>query len=136
LKAVHPVALKDLMEFVPAASGPIPISEVEPIESIRRRFTTAAMSLGALSPEAHEMLAIAMNRIGGKSDSGRAGKTPVASSLTRTAIGRTRRSSRSHRAASRVRSHYLVNAEQLEIKMAQGAKPGKAVNCLAARSTN
>ena len=61
-----PVAIKDLVDFVPAASGPIALEEVEPMESIRRRFTTAAMSLGALSPEAHETLAIAMNRIGAK----------------------------------------------------------------------
>jgi glutamate synthase (NADPH/NADH) large chain/glutamate synthase (ferredoxin) len=61
----NPVAIKDLLNFKPATSGPIPIEEVEPVENIRRRFTTAAMSLGALSPEAHEPLAIAMNRIGG-----------------------------------------------------------------------
>ncbi|MEZ0275292.1 MAG: glutamate synthase central domain-containing protein, partial [Roseimicrobium sp.] len=65
----RPAALKDLFEFVPDSSGPIPIDEVESIEDIRVRFTTAAMSLGAISPEAHETLAIAMNSIGGKSDS-------------------------------------------------------------------
>jgi glutamate synthase (NADPH/NADH) large chain/glutamate synthase (ferredoxin) len=125
LKAVQPVALKDLMEFVPAAGGPIPVSEVEPIENIRRRFTTAAMSLGALSPEAHEMLAIAMNRIGGKSDSGEGGEDArrfqpyengdwANSKIKQVASGR-----------FGVHTHYLVNAEQLEIKMAQGAKPGE-----------
>jgi len=71
-----PVTIKDLLEFVPLASGPVPIEEVEPIENIRRRFTTAAMSMGALSPEAHETLAIAMNRIGAKSDSGEGGEDP------------------------------------------------------------
>jgi glutamate synthase (NADPH/NADH) large chain/glutamate synthase (ferredoxin) len=125
LKAVQPLALKDLLEFVPAPGGPVPISEVEPIESIRRRFTTAAMSLGALGPEAHEMLAIAMNRIGGKSDSGEGGEDPsrfhpypngdwANSKIKQVASGR-----------FGVHTHYLVNAEQLEIKMAQGAKPGE-----------
>ncbi|NQX02399.1 glutamate synthase subunit alpha, partial [bacterium] len=73
----NPVAIKDLIEFVPGAGGPIAIAEVEPMESIRRRFTTAAMSLGALSPEAHETLAIAMNRIGGKSNTGEGGEDPA-----------------------------------------------------------
>ena len=75
--ANQPVALHDLFEFVPDAKGSIPIDEVEPIEDIRVRFTTAAMSLGAISPEAHETLAIAMNTIGGKSDSGEGGEDPV-----------------------------------------------------------
>jgi glutamate synthase (NADPH/NADH) large chain/glutamate synthase (ferredoxin) len=125
LKSVHPVALKDLMEFVPAESGPIPISEVEPIESIRRRFTTAAMSLGALSPEAHEMLAVAMNRIGGKSDSGEGGED--ASRFQPYDNGDWANSKIKQVASGRfgVHTHYLVNAEQLEIKMAQGAKPGE-----------
>jgi glutamate synthase domain-containing protein 2/glutamate synthase domain-containing protein 1/glutamate synthase domain-containing protein 3 len=142
LKAHHPVALKDLMEIVPNGS-PIPISEVEPIEDIRRRFTTAAMSLGALGPEAHETLAIAMNRIGGKSDSGEGGEDPkrfkpyengdwANSKIKQVASGR-----------FGVNTHYLMNAEELEIKMAQGAKPGEGgqlpghkVNELIARLRN
>ena len=125
LKKVHPVALKDLIELVPGSSGPIPISEVEPLENIRRRFTTAAMSLGALGPEAHETLAIAMNRIGGKSDSGEGGEDSkrfkpyengdwANSKIKQVASGR-----------FGVHTHYLVNAEEIEIKMAQGAKPGE-----------
>jgi len=120
-----PVTIKDLFEFVPDSNGPIPIEEVEPIENIRRRFTTAAMSMGALSPEAHETLAIAMNRIGAKSDSGEGGEdskrfTPYPNGdLARSAIKQV--------ASGRfgVSAHYLVNADELEIKMAQGAKPGE-----------
>jgi glutamate synthase domain-containing protein 2/glutamate synthase domain-containing protein 1/glutamate synthase domain-containing protein 3 len=135
-----PVAFKDLMEFVPAASGPIPLDEVEPVESIRRRFTTAAMSLGALSPEAHETLAIAMNRIGGKSDSGEGGEDPVR--YKPYPNGDFARSWIKQVASGRfgVSAHYLVNADELEIKMAQGAKPGEGgqlpgqkVNALIAR---
>ncbi|MCW1886471.1 glutamate synthase large subunit [Luteolibacter flavescens] len=135
-----PVAIKDLFEFVPAASGPIPIDEVESVESIRRRFTTAAMSLGALSPEAHETLAIAMNRIGGKSDSGEGGEDPVR--YKPWANGDYARSWIKQVASGRfgVSAHYLVNADELEIKMAQGAKPGEGgqlpgqkVNALIAR---
>ena len=76
MKLNQPHALHDLFELVPNDQGPISIDEVEPIENVRRRFTTAAMSLGAISPEAHETLAIAMNRIGGKSDSGEGGEDP------------------------------------------------------------
>jgi glutamate synthase domain-containing protein 2/glutamate synthase domain-containing protein 1/glutamate synthase domain-containing protein 3 len=135
-----PVAIKDLFEFVPAASGPISIDEVEPVENIRRRFTTAAMSLGALSPEAHETLAIAMNRIGGKSDSGEGGEDPVR--YKPYANGDFARSWIKQVASGRfgVSAYYLVNADELEIKMAQGAKPGEGgqlpgqkVNALIAR---
>ncbi|MCB1100642.1 MAG: glutamate synthase subunit alpha, partial [Verrucomicrobiae bacterium] len=76
VKSVQPVALHDLFELVPLESGPVPLSEVEPVEEIFKRFTSAAMSLGAISPEAHETLAIAMNEIGGKSDSGEGGEDP------------------------------------------------------------
>ena len=138
-----PVAIKDLIEFVPPASGPIPIEEVEPMENIRRRFTTAAMSLGALSPEAHETLAIAMNRIGAKSDSGEGGEDPVR--YKPYANGDFARSYIKQVASGRfgVSAYYLVNADELEIKMAQGAKPGEGgqlpghkVNALIARLRN
>jgi glutamate synthase domain-containing protein 2/glutamate synthase domain-containing protein 1/glutamate synthase domain-containing protein 3 len=140
---VNPVAIKDLLEFVPASSGPIPIEEVEPIESIRTRFTTAAMSLGALSPEAHETLAIAMNRIGAKSDSGEGGEDPVR--YKPYPNGDFARSYIKQVASGRfgVSAFYLVNADELEIKMAQGAKPGEGgqlpghkVNALIARLRN
>jgi glutamate synthase domain-containing protein 2/glutamate synthase domain-containing protein 1/glutamate synthase domain-containing protein 3 len=138
-----PVAIKDLFEFAPAASGPISIDEVESVESIRKRFTTAAMSLGALSPEAHETLAIAMNRIGGKSDSGEGGEDPVR--FKPYPNGDFARSYIKQIASGRfgVSAHYLVNADELEIKMAQGAKPGEGgqlpghkVNALIARLRN
>ena len=139
----NPVAIKDLLNFAPAANGSIPIDEVEPVEDIRRRFTTAAMSLGALSPEAHETLAIAMNRIGGKSDSGEGGEDPVR--FTPYPNGDSARSYIKQIASGRfgVSAHYLVNADELEIKMAQGAKPGEGgqlpghkVNALIARLRN
>ena len=120
IKTSHPVALHDLFELVPNAKGPIPIEEVEPIEDIRIRFTTAAMSLGAISPEAHETLAEAMNAIGGKSDSGEGGEDPVRfnspknSKIKQVASGR-----------FGVSAEYLANCEEIEIKMAQGAKPGE-----------
>jgi len=138
-----PVAIKDLLNFVPKLSGAIPIDEVEPVESIRRRFTTAAMSLGALSPEAHETLAIAMNRIGGKSDSGEGGEDPIR--FKPYPNGDSARSYIKQIASGRfgVSAHYLVNADELEIKMAQGAKPGEGgqlpghkVNALIARLRN
>ncbi|MFD0896014.1 glutamate synthase large subunit [Luteolibacter ambystomatis] len=138
-----PVAIKDLIEFVPAKSGAIPIEEVESIEEIRKRFTTAAMSLGALSPEAHETLAIAMNRIGGKSDSGEGGEDPVR--YKPYPNGDFARSYIKQIASGRfgVSAYYLVNADELEIKMAQGAKPGEGgqlpghkVNALIARLRN
>ena len=120
-----PVTIKDLLEFVPSSTGPIPLEEVEPIEDIRRRFTTAAMSMGALSPEAHETLAIAMNRIGAKSDSGEGGEDPKR--FLPYPNGDLARSSIKQIASGRfgVSAHYLVNADELEIKMAQGAKPGE-----------
>jgi glutamate synthase (NADPH/NADH) large chain/glutamate synthase (ferredoxin) len=139
----NPVAIKDLIEFAPSSSGPIPLEEVESMESIRRRFTTAAMSLGALSPEAHETLAIAMNRIGGKSDSGEGGEDSVR--YRPYANGDFARSYIKQVASGRfgVSAYYLVNAGELEIKMAQGAKPGEGgqlpghkVNALIARLRN
>ncbi len=92
----NPLSIRDLLEMKPAASGPVPLEEVESIEDIRRRFTTAGMSLGALSPEAHECLAIAMNHIGGKSNSGEGGEDPAAvSPAGPTATWRTAPSSKS-----------------------------------------
>ncbi len=115
----RPVALHDLWNFVPAGDA-IPVDDVEPIEDIRVRFTTAAMSLGALSPEAHETLSIAMNRIGGKSDSGEGGESAERFN--------SERNSKIKQVASGrfgVHAEYLASAEEIEIKMAQGAKPGE-----------
>ncbi|MBI3401258.1 MAG: glutamate synthase large subunit [Acidobacteria bacterium] len=116
--------LRGLLEFVPGFK-PIPIDEVEPIENIVKRFATGAMSYGSISQEAHETLAIAMNRIGGKSNTGEGGEDPAR--YTPDANGDSRRSAIKQVASARfgVTSEYLVNAEDLQIKMAQGAKPGE-----------
>jgi len=111
--------LRDLFHLQPA-SKPVPLEEVEPIEAILSRFDSAAMSLGALSPEAHEAIAIAMNRLGGRSNSGEGGEDPAR-------FGTERVSKIKQVASGRfgVTPHYLVNAEVLQIKVAQGAKPGE-----------
>src|SRR5690606_7064026 len=99
---------------------PIPLDEVEPVESLFKRFDSAAMSIGALSPEAHEALAIAMNRLGGRSNSGEGGEDEAR-------YGTEKRSKIKQVATGRfgVTPEYLVNAEVLQIKVAQGAKPGE-----------
>src|SRR5213079_893332 len=103
----------------------VPLAEVEPAAEIVKRFKTGAMSLGSISREAHENLAIAMNRIGGKSNTGEGGEDPVR--YVPDANGDLRRSAIKQVASGRfgVTSHYLVNADELQIKMAQGAKPGE-----------
>lgn len=120
-----PHSLRNLLECVPASSAPVPLDHVESIEEIRRRFTTAGMSLGALSPEAHETLAIAMNRIGGKSNSGEGGEDPLR--YERYANGDWANSAIKQIATGRfgVTAAYLASAQEIEIKMAQGAKPGE-----------
>jgi glutamate synthase (NADPH/NADH) large chain/glutamate synthase (ferredoxin) len=120
-----PVALKDLLQLRFGVRPEVPLDEVEPIEDIRRRFTTAGMSLGALSPEAHEALAIAMNRIGGKSNSGEGGEDPARFSVR--ANGDSANSAIKQIASGRfgVTAEYLANAKEIEIKVAQGAKPGE-----------
>ena len=120
-----PHSLRNLLTFIPKTSGPVPLSEVESIEEIRRRFTTAGMSLGALSPEAHETLAIAMNRIGGKSNSGEGGEDPLR--YKRRENGDWANSAIKQIASGRfgVSAAYLASAKEIEIKMAQGAKPGE-----------
>ncbi|NKF21167.1 glutamate synthase large subunit [Solimonas marina] len=111
-------AIRDLFKLKDAT--PVPIEEVEPIESIFKRFDSAGMSLGALSPEAHEALAIAMNRLGGRSNSGEGGED-------RARFGTDKMSKIKQVASGRfgVTPEYLVNAEVLQIKVAQGAKPGE-----------
>ena len=119
----EPSSLRDLVAFKP--STPIPIEEVEPAEDIVRRFTTGSMSFGALSRETHETLAIAMNRLGAKSGSGEGGESPTrfkeqpngdlaSSAIKQVASGR-----------FGVTPTYLISAKELEIKMAQGSKPGE-----------
>ncbi len=111
--------LRGLLEF-DSDRDPVPIDEVEPVESIVTRFSTAAMSLGSLSPEAHENNAVAMNRIGGKANTGEGGE-PVER------FGTQKRSKVKQVASGRfgVTSDYLADADELQIKMAQGAKPGE-----------
>ena len=105
--------------------APIPIAEVEPVEAIMKRFSTGAMSYGSISAEAHETLAIAMNRLGGKSNTGEGGEDPTR--YVPESNGDLRRSAIKQVASGRfgVTSEYLVNADDIQIKMAQGAKPGE-----------
>jgi glutamate synthase (ferredoxin) len=116
--------LRGLMKLSSTRS-PIPIDEVEPVAAILKRFKTGAMSYGSISREAHETLAIAMNRIGGKSNTGEGGEDPAR--FVPDANGDSRRSAIKQVASGRfgVTSHYLVNADEIQIKMAQGAKPGE-----------
>jgi len=115
--------LRGLLEFV--AGKAVPLEEVEPVESIMKRFKTGAMSYGSISKEAHETLAIAMNRIGGKSNTGEGGEDPER--FQPLPNGDSRNSAIKQVASGRfgVTSEYLVNARELQIKMAQGAKPGE-----------
>lgn len=118
------LTLRSLLDFTGNAQ-PVPIEEVESVESIMRRFKTGAMSFGSISKEAHESLAIAMNRIGGKSNTGEGGEDPAR--FIPDANGDSRRSAIKQVASGRfgVTSNYLVNADEIQIKMAQGAKPGE-----------
>jgi glutamate synthase domain-containing protein 2/glutamate synthase domain-containing protein 1/glutamate synthase domain-containing protein 3 len=118
-----PTAVRDLLSF--KSTTPVPLDEVEPMESIRERFVIAAMSLGALSPETHKTIAAAMNSIGGRNNTGEGGEDPnwyhetmdgyeVSSKIKQVASGR-----------FGVTAEYLVRAQEIEIKMAQGSKPGE-----------
>ena len=116
--------LRGLLDFKAATA--IPIEEVESIESILKRFKSGAMSYGSISSEAHEALAIAMNRIGGKSNTGEGGEDPERFTWTN-AAGDSKNSAIKQVASGRfgVTSHYLTSAKEIQIKMAQGAKPGE-----------
>jgi len=116
--------LRSLLQ-IKKAEEPIPIDEVEPAKEIVKRFTTGAMSFGSISKEAHETLAIAMNRIGGKSNTGEGGEDD--GRFKPDPNGDLRRSAVKQVASARfgVTANYLVNADELQIKMAQGAKPGE-----------
>jgi glutamate synthase domain-containing protein 2/glutamate synthase domain-containing protein 1/glutamate synthase domain-containing protein 3 len=118
----QPITLRDLIEAVPLGP-PVPLEEVEPVSAIVKRFTTAAMSLGALAPEVHKTIAVATNRIGAKSNSGEGGEEKARYARTpdsgRSAIKQV--------ASARfgVSAEYLASADEIEIKMAQGSKPGE-----------
>jgi len=116
--------LRALMKLKKSAK-PVPLDEVEPAKEIVKRFTTGAMSFGSISKEAHETLAIAMNRIGGKSNTGEGGEDEAR--FQPDSSGDLRRSAVKQVASARfgVTANYLVNADELQIKMAQGAKPGE-----------
>lgn len=120
----HIATLRGLFEFK-TDNDPVPLSEVEPWTEIVKRFKTGAMSYGSISQEAHETLAIAMNRIGGRSNSGEGGED--AERFVPDENGDLRRSAIKQVASGRfgVTSHYLANADEIQIKMAQGAKPGE-----------
>jgi glutamate synthase (NADPH/NADH) large chain len=119
------MTLRGLFNFKSDIRKPIPIDEVEPASEIIKRFATGAMSYGSISQEAHETLAIAMNRIGGKSNTGEGGEDPDRNKADNN--GDLRRSAIKQVASGRfgVTSEYLVNADDIQIKMAQGAKPGE-----------
>ena len=112
--------LRDLLEMV--SDPAVEIAEVEPLDAILRRFSTQAMSLGSLSPEAHKTLSLAMNQLGGRSNTGEGGEDPDLLSRRRTLSNKIKQV-----ASGRfgVTAEYLVRAEELEIKMAQGSKPGE-----------
>ncbi|MCR5886524.1 glutamate synthase large subunit [Hymenobacter sp. J193] len=116
--------LRGLLDFAHHRPA-VPLEEVEPAENIMRRFATGAMSFGSISHEAHSTLAIAMNRIGGKSNTGEGGEDPMRYEVMEN--GDSMRSAIKQVASARfgVTAHYLTNADELQIKMAQGAKPGE-----------
>ncbi|MFD6094796.1 glutamate synthase large subunit [Nocardiopsis flavescens] len=119
------MTLRGLFRLKEGVREPVPLDEVEPVSEIVKRFSTGAMSYGSISAEAHETLAIAMNRLGGKSNTGEGGEDPAR--FTPDANGDLRRSAIKQVASGRfgVTSHYLTNADDIQIKMAQGAKPGE-----------
>ncbi len=122
-QSLNPTTLRSLLRFKKCAA--IPIDEVEPAEDIMQRFVTGAMSFGSISAPAHETIAIAMNRIGGKSNTGEGGEDP--NRFITLPNGDSRRSAIKQIASGRfgVTINYLINADELQIKIAQGAKPGE-----------
>ena len=121
--ARRPAGPRDLLAI--RAGTPVPLDQVEPPESIRQRFISSAMSLGALSPEAHATLAIGMNRMGAKSNSGEGGEDPAHYRRSDTGDRADNRIKQVASARFGVTAEYLVRAEELEIKIVQGAKPGE-----------
>src|SRR5216684_1674815 len=118
-----PTTVRDLFAFVP--TNPIPLEQVEPMESIRARFVVSAMSIGALSPETHRTIAAAMNSIGGRNNTGEGGEDPAWYHETLYGHPVSSKIKQVSTARFGVTTEYLVRAEELEIKMAQGSKPGE-----------
>ncbi len=126
-EATRACALRGLLKFKPAENGraPVPLEQVEPASEIVKRFCTGAMSFGSISAESHETLAIAMNRMGGKSNTGEGGEDPER--FKKLSNGDSKRSAIKQVASGRfgVTIWYLTNADELQIKISQGAKPGE-----------
>ncbi|MCU0652425.1 MAG: glutamate synthase large subunit [Candidatus Omnitrophica bacterium] len=122
-QADHPVTLRSLLKFKPAQ--PLPLEEIEPAEEIIKRFATGAMSFGSISRSTHETIAIAMNKLGAKSNTGEGGEDPAR--FIPLANGDSQRSAIKQIASGRfgVTTNYLVNSDEIQIKIAQGAKPGE-----------
>ena len=120
----HPIFLRDFLGFTKAAT-PTPLDEVEPVESIVKHFVTGAMSFGALSIEAHEALALAMNKLGARSNTGEGGEDNARYSQTVDGISLSSKTKQIASGRFGVTTEYLVNAEEIQIKVAQGAKPGE-----------
>ncbi|MDE0840099.1 MAG: glutamate synthase-related protein, partial [Kiritimatiellae bacterium] len=125
LEARETCTLRGLLNFKPLSSGPVTLEDVEPASEIVKRFCTGAMSFGSISAESHETLAIAMNRLGGKSNTGEGGEDPIR--FERMENGDTKRSAIKQVASGRfgVTIWYLYNADEIQIKIVQGAKPGE-----------
>ena len=121
---MEPVSLRGLLDFN-YAENPVPLDEVESVDSIVRRFKTGAMSYGSISQEAHEALAIAMNKLGGKSNSGEGGESPERMATKGTEENRCSAIKQVASGRFGVTSAYLNSADEIQIKMAQGAKPGE-----------
>ena len=120
-----PVHLRGLMDFNYPENGGIPIDQVESVDSIVKRFKTGAMSYGSISQEAHETMAIAMNMIGGKSNSGEGGESVERLTIGKNGLNKCSKIKQVASGRFGVTSRYLVSAEEIQIKMAQGAKPGE-----------
>lgn len=120
----RPIFLRDFLGFTKAAT-PTPLDEVEPVESIVKHFVTGAMSFGALSIEAHEALAMAMNKLGARSNTGEGGEDNARYSQTVDGISLSSKTKQIASGRFGVTTEYLVNAEEIQIKVAQGAKPGE-----------
>mgnify|MGYP004442243605 CR=1 FL=1 len=119
-----PIFLRDFLDFKKGAK-PTPIEEVEPVESIVRHFVTGAMSFGAISIEAHEALALAMNKLGGRSNTGEGGEDNERYHSSRDGVSLSSKTKQIASGRFGVTAEYLVNAEEIQIKVAQGAKPGE-----------
>ena len=135
MRAMPPIHLRDLLDFKPLGD-PVPLERVESVTSIRRRFVTPGMSLGALGPEAHKTLNVAMNRIGAKSDSGEGGEDPAHFTPEPNGDNPSARIKQVASGRFGVTAEYLNQCDELEIKVAQGAKPGEGGQLPGAKVTD